>query len=414
MSTPLAGTNATARDVLMNLSGRNNPSQREIEKLYALIREHDFSNPLSKTVQKYEMGELNIEGNHLVFKDLNIDRKSFHVLTDGQIVGPDLDNAEKWEKDLSALGWTVKNGSQAKLVDEQAEKGRREERKMHFREVQAFGNRSRILMAFMTWMPDGKRSLETIGTRSHHDGGKSAEKLTGLLMQRELCIAGSKDTAAAQSIAIIETEIRRLEEVYECKVDYQIAAPSWREGIVEMKTLDTMLNPETDTILFSMEASLDQPEPRMTQQTMATLEAKVRRYSEKKKILGTKGRLISSLGQAILGESKDPFRKAKWKRTRKEGLIISERLTIRDGLIGGEIIVEKNGKRILRLLNKSFAISGITLPESTLASMVGNKLRDYVDHPYLNDDMIITKVKKTKNGARGTYADEGNKTYEAA
>ena len=413
METSLVGTTATARDVLRAMLGRDIVYQYEERALLTIAREHDFSNPLAKTIHSFDNVKIDIEGNHLAYGETGNSRASFHILSDGKIIPGDEGDLEAWRNALEACGWDVEFGHELGLRDENPVPGVVDGRRINLRRIQAFGNHMRLLMCFRSWEPDGREITQTIGTRSHPDAGRAARELTRRVIGREKLIPGSPVAAAEEARTIILGKIGEYGQIHGLTPDHEVTMSAWRDALVEMTILDSMLEPERVAVLVGFRVQPDKAAPEPKPENMAELETKIRRNAQKVSLLAERGRIITSLGRAILGGNPIPQSFTKWRNSFSGDHKSRSRLVIRDGIIGGELIVEKSGKRILRVLNTTFELPTTDIPQSMLPAMAGRPLSQYVQHPLITDDMIIRNAKHAKKGIRGDLTDEGRSAYEA-
>jgi len=413
MEPSLVGTSATAREVLNNLLRADHVTESLVRKLHDLIGTHDFSQPLTTTRTHFTGEELLLEGNHLLFGRRG-ERANLHVLRNGSIIEAQEHDLSVWKDRFEKRGWKVEYGNEIGFHDPGVVPGEETGRRMNLREVNAAGNIRRVLATVQGWEPDGRQITMTVRTRSHPDGGYAADRLAESLLDRERHIPGSPEAAIELSKNRLIQEIEGMRDIHSPLPVYSFNFPSWREGVIELETIDSMLEPHYDCILATMEVHPHLASPQPDQRTLSEIETKIRLHAKRHHLAKSRGKIITSLGQAILKENgNNPRTITKW-RTRTTGdTKTREKLVIRDGIIGGELVVDKDNRRILRLLNATFELPRIEIPHSTMEAMVGKRLNEYVKHPRITDDMIIRSVRRARQGIRGSLRDEGRSTYES-
>ena len=414
MDSTLVGTSATAREVLKALLHSDHVTETLVRDFHCLIRKHDFSQPLARGRAHLAGEEVILEGNHLSYGERGA-KASLHILADGSIIQEQEHDLSIWKRRLEERGWKVEYGNEIGLHDPGAAPGHEEGRRIHLREVQVHGNIRRVFACLQGWEPDGRQITITVRTRSHADGGHAADRMAEGIIMRERGIPGSPDAAIDLAKERLTREIEEMRDLHAPLPPYGFRFPSWREGLIEIETLDSMLEPFSDCILATMEVHPHLEAPQPNKETLSEIETKIRLHAKRHALAKGRGTIITSLGKAILeNNGRDPRKITKWRTHTNGDLRTREKLVIRDGVIGGELIVEKDKRRILRLLNATFELPRVEIPHATMEAMVGKRLREFVEHPRITDDMIIRSVKRARQGIRGSLKDEGRIRYEAA
>lgn len=413
MTTSLAGTDVTAGEVLESIR-RQGALVRDESTFLQAVLSHDFSDPFASATTTMHDDELIItSGNRLVFRDDYRRMSSLHVLHDRTVERGEGLTLDTWSEALSSSGWDIGYGGAGILMEDEPVPGEINGRRADLRLDDSLHDVGIMLMTYRSWEPDGHPITETLRILSHPDGRRMAQTITDGILRKERGFPGSPEAAREQAAAVVEHEIGEIGHRYGHTPEFHVHASSWKSMHVDMTVLDAMLEPEKIQIPIGMRSLPDEAEPRILESSHKEIDDRIRINAGKAALLSRRGRIITSLGQGIQESTKLPIRRlTKWRRTIKGNIRSSMRLVIRDGIIGGELIVQRDGARILRLLNATFELPGVTLPEVHLAAMAGRRLGEYVQHPLITDAMVIKHAGKMRGGVRGTLTDEGRTAYE--
>jgi len=415
LTTSLAGTDVTAREVLECIR-RQGALVRDEKAFLDTILSHDFSDPFASFTSAKTMRDDHLimaSGNRLLFRDDYRRMSSLHVLHDRIVERGEGLTLDAWSEALSNSGWDIGHGGTGFLMEDDPVPGEITGRRADLRIDDSLHDVGIMLMTYRSWEPDGHPVTETLRILSHPDEGRMAKAITYGILGKERGIPGRPEAAREQAVTVVEHEIGKIGDRYGLTPEFHVHASSWKNMHVDMTVLDAMLEPERIQIMIGMRSLPDGKEPRINEASLQEIDDRIRINAGKAALLSKRGRIITSIGRGIQQSAGlRPGRLTKWRRTIKGDIRSSTRLVIRDGIIGGELIVERDGVRILRLLNATFELPGVTLPEVHLATMAGRRLGDYVQHPLVTDAMVIKRARKMRGGVRGTLTDEGRTRYE--
>lgn len=392
-------------EVVERLTGRA-PRSHETEEFAQKLSSHDLTDPLLMTTFNVNGREYRAKGNRITScVGLKEDRLAY-IDSNGHIHDQTAHSFEKWMHAFNEIGWMAQEG-----VSGMSDTRHPEQRHVLMRELTSFDRTDLpqpILMAFPCITPDGRPGTLSLRTFSLCDETYGAQRIIEAVEHARKIMPGGPEKARQATVQCVERLVAQIQVGLKHEISCKVTASDWRTAIVAITGLDNLLEPQEENVLLNMEQCREtgvRPENIDNEKLKAALKQQNTRHTRSQK----GGVSFSGLAKTIL-QDKDPRKQTKWRSAFSGGLTTRTRILLRNGNIGAEAIVEKDGKRIFRLLNNSFEIPGRTIPEGMVTAMNGRPLSDLVEHPFVTDQMIITRISTSSRRIEGRYKDKARIT----
>lgn len=397
-------TKKQAGKILADLTGVP-PIDSEITSFHNVLQEHDFDDPTAKHDYQKGYGRFFLRGEFIipqreVSKAVRLDN--------GVIKEAELIHIKPWRTALEDNGFKVKIASYRpeEISDDE----------VHIRIIEDgkyktdYGNPgSALTINFSVLLTKDKKTEMRMRIYSPYRGSKSINHVVEKIKKSKSFTHNTDNDLNQRSHDLAEQLIKEMEEEASTSIPYTILVPSWNHVIVDCKGLNNVLEETRNIYHLEINTCLDTGTS-IKKDDREEFRKFFMRHLKLKNIKETRGLIVSSLAQKLLEER--PFSNKKWHKTIKNGLTIRTRYITRAGSLGGEVIIEKDNRRILRLMNSKYEIPGVSIPESHISSHIEKPLSDFIDAPYVTSDMIVTSMQSQKNRIVGNYKDQGKKINE--
>ena len=396
---------ATIEEVISRLSGRA-PSGYEVEEFSQKLSDHDLTDPLAHTTFTFGSREYRAKGNRITSIQGLKEDQLVYIDRSGLLHDRTAHSFEKWMDAFQRIGWTAKEG-----VAGMYENRHPEQKHVLMRELTSFDRTDLpqpVLMAFPCLTPDGNPGTLSLRTFSLCDGTSGASRIVNAVHQARKIMPGGPEKARNLAVSCIEEIIKEIQSDLKHEMACMVTATDWHRVLVTFEGLDNLLEPTEEHLVLDMEqCRFKGIAPNY--QDKAKLETSLKQHSNRIE-RGRKGGVTTSGLAALILQGEDPRKHTKWRSKFTNGLKTKTRITLRNGSIGGEIIVEKDNRRIFRLLNNTFELPGHSIPEGMVTAMIGRPLSSLIEHPFVTDKMIITKIASTSRRIEGKYQDNARTT----
>lgn len=396
----------TLDELIRRLRGEN-PTSHVRDTLRDALAQHDFDNPRQRSKIECLGRVIVLQGNYAAPISRQSQLPGLNILTDGTVTeGPPAEDA--WLDAVRTQGWEAIAGTSNSL------RGRGpEERVVALQTVRQSGSDFwHINVMAPTRCPHDSGRCLTLNIRSW-PSNEGAAALIGLIEHLRSITPHTPDELHDLAASIIADEMKAAMEKegaqLEWKHDYGPRRGSRCLYGVEVEDLGPMLE-TTRTSFNVLTEHDDESYIRVDAISRRKIRSIVAKYARRLSIRERRGVTIGTLARGILG-GRSPARAGRWRSTTSGEVTQQSRIVVSDGSIGAEIVVRKDDRQILRLLNANFEIRGVTLPAAALPSYIGKPLRNLIDHPLITDDMVVTALRSNADRTTGRYRDRGVSSF---